>query len=301
MAPSAFGAYMYWPEDLVWSTQIHRLISYASLGAADFSEVHSVARTLTPGDDEGWYSGFVRLGSELDHKAAEAAGTGHSLAAIQAWERACIYFRMAATFRSMHGDVEIPSVGESRRCFQVARAQDTCLRIEQIEIPCETVSLPSYFLRPTVDPAPAPTVIVLGGIDAFSEEMYFKIGRALVRRGYQVLLPDGPGQGEARRRGIFARVDYEVAVSALVEYLCARGDVDRERIALIGSSMGGYFAARGAAFEPRLCACVVWGAFYGIDATRRPEEGADAATRLSQAMATFGASDISELAAIPFK
>jgi len=41
---------------------------------------------------------------------------------------------------------------------------------------------------------------------------------------------------------------------------------------------------------------VVWGAFYGIDATRRPEEGADAATRLSQAMATFGASDISELA-----
>lgn len=293
--PSAFGAYLYWPDHLAWSTQLHRLISYVSLGGADFSEIHSVARSLTPGDDEGWYSGFVRLAGELDVKAAAAERAGHAVTAMETWDRACVYFRMAATFRSMRGEVEIPAVDESRRCFRSARALDTSCRIEQLEIPYDKVSLPAYFLTSAHGQRPAPTVIVLGGIDAFSEEMYFKIAMALVRRGYRVLLPDGPGQGESRRRKIGARSDYEVAISALVDYLCGRGDVDPERIALIGSSMGGYFAARGAAFERRLCACVVWGAFYGVDATRPPDDGSETVTRLSQAVATFAVSDLGEL------
>jgi len=127
--------------------------------------------------------------------------------------------------------------------------------------------------------------------------MYFKIGRALVRQGFTVLLPDGPGQGESRRRRIPARYDYEVAISALVTYLSERPEVDSRRIALIGSSMGGYFAARGAAFEHRLCATVIWGAYYGIDATRPPTVRDGAPSLLEQAMAMFAVSDLQELAA----
>jgi fermentation-respiration switch protein FrsA (DUF1100 family) len=61
--------------------------------------------------------------------------------------------------------------------------------------------------------------------------------------------------------------------------------------------MGGYFAARGAAFEHRLCATVIWGAYYGIDATRPPTVRDGAPSLLEQAMAMFAVSDLQELAA----
>lgn len=126
--------------------------------------------------------------------------------------------------------------------------------------------------------------------------MHAKLGRALLQQGWLVLLPDGPGQGEARRRGIGARADYEVAVAAMLDAVWDRPGVDHERVALVGTSMGGYFAARAAAFEQRVRALVVWGAFYGIDGDRAPQPGSDAAGRLAQAMAAFAVSDLTGLA-----
>ena len=38
--------------------------------------------------------------------------------------------------------------------------------------------------------------------------------------------------------------------------------MDAGEIGLIGSSLGGYYVARAAAFEPRLKAVVAWGAIY---------------------------------------
>jgi pimeloyl-ACP methyl ester carboxylesterase len=105
-----------------------------------------------------------------------------------------------------------------------------------------------------------PAVIVSGGIDAFSEEMYLKVGVALSDRGYTALLIDGPGQGESRRRGIHGRPDYETAAAAAVDYLLERPDVDPDRIGFIGSSLGGYNAVRVAAFEPRVRATAIWAA-----------------------------------------
>jgi cephalosporin-C deacetylase-like acetyl esterase len=38
--------------------------------------------------------------------------------------------------------------------------------------------------------------------------------------------------------------------------------IDKDRIAVMGVSLGGYFAPRCAAFEKRFKACVAWGAIY---------------------------------------
>ena len=43
---------------------------------------------------------------------------------------------------------------------------------------------------------------------------------------------------------ICARPDYEVAISAAVDYLESRPDVDADKICLVGQSMGGYYGAR---------------------------------------------------------
>ena len=235
----AFGAYVHWPENLDWSTQLLRAISYSSLGGSEFSEVMSAIRTLDVGDREAWLAAFSGLASELDHRASECAERGHDRSAIELWRRACIYFRMATTFHAMDGVVELPAMHESRRCFHAAMTLDQRYRFEMVEIPYEQNDLPGYLVSPSGPLHSRPTVMIQGGIDAFSEEMWFKLGEALVRRGYTVLLPDGPGQGESKRRRIGSRADYEVAVTAFIDFLVNRDEVDPERIALVGSSMGG--------------------------------------------------------------
>jgi len=74
-------------------------------------------------------------------------------------------------------------------------------------------------------------------------------------RGMATLSFDGPGQGEAEY-DIPIRGDYEVAVKAVVDFVATRTDLDAKRIGLWGVSLGGYYSARGAAFEKRAKACV---------------------------------------------
>jgi 2,6-dihydroxypseudooxynicotine hydrolase len=70
-----------------------------------------------------------------------------------------------------------------------------------------------------------------------------------------VLAIDGPGQGEAEY-DIPICGDYERAGSAVVDWIQKRSDLDRERIAIWGVSLGGYYAPRAAAYEKRFKACI---------------------------------------------
>lgn len=82
-----------------------------------------------------------------------------------------------------------------------------------------------------------------------------------------VLSLDGPGQGEMSQE-LPIRHDYEVAIGAAIDLLESREDTDSERVGVIGASLGGYYACRSAAFEPRLKAVVAncgpydWGEIY---------------------------------------
>ena len=49
-----------------------------------------------------------------------------------------------------------------------------------------------------------------------------------------------------------------------IDYLETRGDVDAARIAVSGSSLGGYYAARAGAYEHRLAATISHGAIWSI-------------------------------------
>ena len=88
-------------------------------------------------------------------------------------------------------------------------------------------------------------------------------GVEIARRGIHTLAIDGPGQGEALRlQNIASRHDYEVPARAAYDYVAQRPEVDAKRVAVMGFSMGGYYAPRAAAFEPRFAACVAWGGHF---------------------------------------
>jgi hypothetical protein len=56
--------------------------------------------------------------------------------------------------------------------------------------------------------------------------------------------------------GLVFRPDYEGPVSAAIDHIIGRPDVDPSRLAILGYSFGGYLAPRAAAGEPRIQAVV---------------------------------------------
>jgi dipeptidyl aminopeptidase/acylaminoacyl peptidase len=82
----------------------------------------------------------------------------------------------------------------------------------------------------------------------------------LLERGIAVLAVDGPGQGETRERGIKCTAgNYGDAGKLACDYLVKRPEIDADRLGVMGSSMGSYWAPRVVAEEPRFKACAVSG------------------------------------------
>jgi alpha-beta hydrolase superfamily lysophospholipase len=95
--------------------------------------------------------------------------------------------------------------------------------------------------------------------------MYFASAVAASRRGYHCLLFDGPGQGEMLyEHGLPLRPDWETVIAAVVDFAVAQRNVDPERIALSGWSLGGHLAPRGASGEPRISALIADPATWSI-------------------------------------
>ncbi len=133
--------------------------------------------------------------------------------------------------------------------------------IEFVDVPYEGSALPANFMKSAVAKGPAPTVVMFDGLDNCKEMSVLFGGLELAHRGFHVLAIDGPGQGEALRlRNLASRYDYEVPAAAAYDYVASRGDVAKDRVALMAYSAGGYYAPRAVAFEKRYkAATVAWG------------------------------------------
>ncbi len=125
---------------------------------------------------------------------------------------------------------------------------------EHVTIPYESgASMYGILRKPWHTPKP-PVVLLVPGLDSVKEEMH-SYGDNFLKRGMAVLAIDGPGQGEMEFEYAM-RYDYEVPVKYAIDYLESRSDVDAKRVGLMGVSLGGYYAPRAAAFEPRLKAAI---------------------------------------------
>jgi dipeptidyl aminopeptidase/acylaminoacyl peptidase len=121
--------------------------------------------------------------------------------------------------------------------------------VERIETPLDGARVVANLRRPAGAERP-PLVVVVPGLDSTKEE-FFLLEELLLRRGPATASLDGPGQGEAGYE-LPIRPDYEVGVAALLDALAGRDDLDLERVGALGVSLGGYYAPRAAAFEPRI-------------------------------------------------
>lgn len=132
---------------------------------------------------------------------------------------------------------------------------------ERVEIPFEGARLVGNLRRPPGSARPA-LVILLPGLDSTKEE-FFNWEQVFIDRGMATFSLDGPGQGEACY-DLPLRHDYEVPMRAVIDHLGDRDDLDMDRLGVAGVSLGGYYAPRSAAFEPRIRAVVAVSGAYDM-------------------------------------
>ena len=104
---------------------------------------------------------------------------------------------------------------------------------------------------------PKPTILYNPGMDAMKEDFRIPFNNEFVRRGMNVCVMDGPGQGEANiNQTWLALGNYARAGSKVLDFLVAHDDVDAEKIGEFGTSMGTRYGVEIAAADPRLKAVV---------------------------------------------
>jgi len=234
--------------------ELIRGISLQNANAAEFGECMETMERIKDNDFDSWITEWSITADNTADYANRQLKNSDNLSAKKSFLRASNYYRMAC-FYAAHTDTRHKSLWiKSKECFH-KMIELSEHPIEHVEIKFEGAKLPGYFIPSGLEDRP--TLIAIGGFDSTKEEVYCWIGESARDYGWNCLIFEGPGQWGALmdNPGLVFRPDYEKPVGAAVDYLMSRNDIDKEKIAIIGYSMGGYLCVRGA-FDPRIKACI---------------------------------------------
>ena len=258
-------SFTYFPENYRWSHGLLIGLNMAPWGGAEIGEINRIGLRLKNcvGDDDAWFREWTREAQTVEARGRERLADGRTTSAAQYLQRASAYYHVGERFlqpKSKEGN-EAFMCGVN--CLRDAAKYIKRPRLDHVEIPYGETSLPAIFVH--AEPASAsgkvPAMVFFDGLDVTKEIQYFKGVADLAARGIACLIVDGPGNGESIRfRNLYLRHDTEHYATPVYDYLAARPEVDPGRIGVMAISLGGYYAPRAAAFEPRFACCLAWGA-----------------------------------------
>jgi dienelactone hydrolase len=126
-----------------------------------------------------------------------------------------------------------------------------------VQIPYEGGTMPGWLFRPGGATTVRPTLVVVNGSDGPRSGAWAVSGGAAVKRGYNVLLFDGPGQQSMLfDRNVPFRPDWEHVLGPVYDFVSVQPAIDPTRIALYGWSQGGYWVPRALTVDHRYCAAI---------------------------------------------
>ncbi len=232
--------------------QIPRIMTQQADSITCWVDVDRVLDRIT--DRDSWVREWSALGEKFETFGNEAASKGHDTTARTALGAASNYYRLAQFTINEVNPVKKNMIQKSVDTFINAAALHKPA-VEPIEIPFGDQTLPGYF-QPAKGNSAAPCIILIHGADSTKEEMLVNM-RMAHDRGFATATMDGPGQSEARLRGVLFDVKaFTRAVGNLIDFLVARPEVDGESIGMWGVCLGGTLALQATAEDDRIKACV---------------------------------------------
>lgn len=287
--------YEFFPGNYAWSQAALRAMF---VGGSPGDVMLAAERLSKTGGDqpEDWHDVWSAISATSATRAEDRLTAGHQASAAAAFLRAAVSMQWAVAFLSPSDEKRTAGHLRSVEIFgSFAALADP--PIVRREVPYLDGSFPAWLVRPRGSNS-VPCAIYLPGWDS-TKEQGIGLALALAERGIATLLCDGPGIGEAVAfRGLVNRHDYEVPGSAALDAVAAEPGIDGGRIAVVGSSLGGYRAARFAAFEPRLRAAVIWGAIWDFGRVWKRQlasPGSALPTSLEHALHVTGSTSVEDV------
>ena len=246
------------PDARVRAARENWMIRFTTAGVpvTDFIEV---TQSIDKWDD--WCSAWCTRAAVHEAIGRECLARSENLAAGQHLTRAALEYHYAK-FLFTH---DVKQMRDAHKKAVVCRS----LALPHLSPPGERVAIPfegkylyGYLRKPLGGTGCKAVILIVSGMDSTKEEQHNQ-EQLFLERDMATLSFDGPGQGEGEYDWPI-RHTFEEPVAAVIDWVEKRIDLDAGRIGISGSSMGGQYAPRAAAFEKRIKAAIANGGAYSV-------------------------------------
>jgi dienelactone hydrolase len=244
---------------------------------------------------------WVEMGDKLIELADEDEAKGRGFSASDKLERAALYLLVAERMQGHGHPGRKETYARALATFERSTRLGSINR-ERVEVPLASGTMPALYTR-AEGPGPHPVVVYCNGLDSCKELLYWsRLPEALAKRGISTLCVDQPGSGEALRlQNLPVDPHSENWASKAIDWLETQPDADPKRIGMTGISLGGHFAPRAVAYEPRFASGACWGANHNwaeVQQKRLKREGENPVPHYwAHVMWAFGAKDMDDFLA----
>ena len=208
------------------------------------------------------YAACYKKASAMERLAHRAEESGDILTARDVYHAAAALYHTGQ--HSIYTDTD-PNKAIIHRRLEVCYDRVCAINdypLEKVEIPFEGSSIQGLFHMIPGRPK-APACIFFPGMDMCKETGIDPANNPFIKRGFHVLVIDGPGQGISNLRGVKITKDsYERAASECVTWLMNQPEVDEDKIVSIGFSFGTFMNTRVFAADKRIKAAAGLAACY---------------------------------------
>jgi 2,6-dihydroxypseudooxynicotine hydrolase len=188
-----------------------------------------------------WAPEWTASAEVWEQRGEAALDAGHDVTAGEHLQRAALTLQFAQ-FVLTEDVVQREAI--HRRQIALYRRAAPLLRPPALRVSMafEDTPVPGYLRRPVGVDVP-PLVIMIPGLES-TKEQFSTFEPYFLARGMATLSLEGPGQGEMWYDRGFDDGDYQRAFAAVLEFARSLPDLDLSRLALVGTSFGGYLCLK---------------------------------------------------------
>ena len=251
------------PKNYVWNLATN----LALICGGNHGEIDEANRPIMNAAKEGadantamMFDSWIRVADQVAENAAADEKAGYRYSAGTKYGRAAGYYLAAERMQSRDYAPRWEAYDKGLALYR-KHVELRGQHVDFVDIPYGSSSYPAIFVHDGSG-TPRPTLVSCNGLDSMKEQVNMGgHGQSNLERGMNTLFVDQPGTGEAlRKRNLTAVFDTERWATPALEYLQSRSDVIANKVGMFGLSLGGYYAPRAAANEPRFALCAVMGA-----------------------------------------